>query len=116
MFTLEINNVHFPAPTEYALGLEPVGRFERNANGALVGDLTATKARLSCTWGMLAGADYARLFTAARGYFARVRFTGEDGVVSDLDMTVRLREGALKLHREDDALWWNGVGCEFTER
>jgi len=116
MFVLEINNSPFPAPAEYALGMEPVGKFERNANGALVGDLTAMKTRLSCAWGMLPGAEYARLYNAARNYFARVRFTGQDGAETELDMTVQLREGALKLHREGDELWWGGVACEFVER
>ena len=116
MFTLEINNTPFPAPADYALGMEPVGRFERNANGMLVGDLTAMKTRLSCAWGMLPGAEYARLYNAARGYFARVRFTGQDGEAAAMDMSVQLRDGALKLHREGDGLWWSGVACEFVER
>ena len=116
MFTLKINDVLVSAPTEYSLGQEMVGRFERNANGSMVGDLTAVKVRISCRWGMLSGVEYKRLCEYAKAYFVRVRYTKADGTREEIEMAMRMQEGSISLHREDDSVWWSGVGCEFLER
>ena len=116
VFVLEIHGEPFPAPTDYSLGTETIGRFERNANGSLIGDLTAVKTRLSCKWGMLLGADYKRLSAYAAGCFAMVRFMSQDGTPVEMEMSVQLQDGVLRLQREDDGIWWSGVGCEFVER
>jgi len=116
MFTLRINDMAIPAPTDYSLGVEPVGKFERNANGKLVGDLTAVKTKISCRWGLISGKDYKKLCDCARGYFVMVRYTLQEGGRTEIEMSMRLQEGSISLHSEDDTVWWNGVGCEFVER
>jgi len=116
MFRLEINGEPFPAPTEYMLGTEPVGRFERNANGALVGDLTAVKTKLSCRWGILSGTDYARLLTCANAYFVPVTYTSADGGVVTKEMAVQLQDASLKLHQNTEGTHWSGAACTLTER
>ena len=114
MFTLAFNNEAFPAPTEYGLGKEPIGKFERNANGGLVGDLTAVKLRITAAWDMLSGADYARLLGYASDCFVAVTYTDPEGAATVCDMYVRLHDGGLCL--VDAEPRWQNVSVELAER
>jgi len=114
MFVLTFNNEPFPAPTDYGLGKEPVGKFERNANGGLVGDLTAVKLRVTAAWGMLSGADYARLLGYVEDCFVSVTYTDPVGTPAVCDMHLRLNDGTLCL--ADTEPRWQNVSVELLER
>ena len=91
--------------------MEPIGRFERNANGGLVGDLTAAKARVSAKWHFLDAVEYQALLDAAAAYVAAVCYMTADGGTRTESMTIAIRDGALKLH-DDGRIRWGGVSVE----
>lgn len=113
---LSVNDYNYPPPVSYRLELEPVGSFERNANGELVGDLVAVKRKLSCGFSMLADEDFQQLLAAVREYLVAVEFENpETGESVSCDMYISLKGGSMAL-RSGGVSYWSGVTCEFTEK
>jgi hypothetical protein len=111
---ISIGSAVLPAPTDYSVEEESIGRFERNAAGNLVGDLVAVKKRINCGWKMLEDSCFREILKAARGHFASVEFydpaTGES-VISE--MAVNARSGRLAAAGAEK--WWADVSVSFNE-
>ena len=70
MAFLTIDNLEMPAPSEMKVELVNVGSDEqRSASGRLVCDRVAVKKRVKLKWAALSGAEIAKLFSAADGFF-----------------------------------------------
>lgn len=74
MTILTVNKVAFPNPSEYGIDTEPMGMFERNAKGDLVGDYITTKVKIRCKWAYLHGTYVSMLHKAVAPFFCTVTF------------------------------------------
>jgi len=116
MGMLRVNDVVFPEPTGFAFAVEPIGRFERNANGGLVGDLIGEKTVIDCEWAMLMDGEFRKVLDAVRPHFAGVEYSDpHTGEVIRREMFISPRGGELALE-SDGKRWWKGVKLRFTER
>lgn len=118
MALITVNGVDFPDPDMYKPDLEPLGQWERNANGDLVGDLVAYKRKLNLTWGMLPGNLYQTLLSAVRPFFVTVRFYDPSaGGFATGTFYASPRSGELALIDDSDGTyWWRGVAFNLIER
>ena len=111
-----INGVEYPDPISYKPSIEPLGEWERNANGTLVGDLIAYKMKLQLSWGMLEGEKFQALLQAQNPFFVTVTYwdprvngynTGE--------FYASPQSGELAL-RTGTKTFWKGVAFNLIER
>jgi hypothetical protein len=112
---LMINGKIFPDPDEYKMEIEPLGSFERNANGLLVGDLVAVKRKINCTWKILEGKYYSELIAAVLPFFIAVGYTLPGGESGKAEMYVSPQSGKL-IFRKNGENWWGGVTLSLIER
>jgi hypothetical protein len=95
--------------------VEPLGSFERNANGLLGGDLVAVKRKISCTWKLLEGGYYGALIAAVAPFFVTVVYTLPDGSSGTAMMYASPQSGKL-VFRKDGENFWGGVTISLIER
>jgi len=116
MALMVIDGVEFPQPTEFSVEVEPIGRFERNANGNMVGDLIGTKMNLGCEWVLIEDEYFRKILNAVKPHFVKVRFldphTGQD---VEKEMFLSPRNGSLAFE-ENGRKWWRNVKVAFLER
>ena len=115
MAIISINGTALPAPTTYKYDVEPIGVFERNAAGRMVGDKIGDKIKISCSWLMLPGEHYAAIIDSVKEFFINVTFTAPNGVQVTKEMYTSPQSGTLKLI-EGDGFWYQNVTCNFIER
>jgi hypothetical protein len=114
MAIISTANAELPSPATYKIDTEPLGSFERNANGDMVGDIIAFKTKISCTWKCLTGAQVAAIKTVHYPFFQEITFLSDDGktltktmYASPISVTsVLLKNGVL----------YSDVSCNFVER
>lgn len=113
---ITINGVPYPDPDSYKPGIEPLGEWERNANGVLVGDLIGYKMKLTLTWGMLDGEKFQQLLAAQNPFFVTVRyFDPRVNGYSEGEFYASPRSGDMAL-RTPTQTWWKGVAFNLIER
>ncbi len=111
-----LDGVEFPNPDEYKVEIEPIGTFERNANGVLVGDLLDNKVRINISWGMLEDMYYKRILQACDPYFVDVTYYDpRAGEYSSAKMYVASRSGKLAVCNGCE-IWWSKVSVSLIER
>jgi len=116
MTEIIIKNTSMPPPDTYSVGLEPLGVFERNANGNLVGDLVALKSTLTLGWKMLDDASFKLILACAKPFFVDVGYY-DPAVGARVNKTMFARPGGGKVALDARGqLWWRDVGCVFVER
>lgn len=113
---ITVNGVEYPDPDSYKPSIEPLGEWERNANGDLVGDLIAYKIKLTLSWGMLDGEKFQMLLNSQDPFFATVRYW--DPRVNGYDTRefyASPQSGELAL-RTESKTFWKGVAFNLVER
>jgi len=116
MALLKVNGVNLPEPTLFEVEVEPIGRFERNSNGNMVGDLIGTKVRLICEWAMIEDEFFRLIFNAILPHFVEVAFYDPHvGREVEKRMFLSPRGGGL-VFEGDGKKWWRGVKVAFMER
>lgn len=113
---ITIDGIEYPDPDSYKPSIEPLGEWERNANGKLVGDLIGYKAKLTLTWGMLDGEKFQALLNAQNPFFVTVKYF--DPRVNDYttgEFYASPRSGEMALRTETQT-WWRGVAFNLIER
>ncbi len=113
---IRINGTPFPNPSDYKVDIEPLGNFERNANGMMVGDLIAVKTKLGCSWAMLEGEYYALLINAVDPFFVKVTYLTPSGGYETKEMYSSPQSGQLALRTGNGEYWWKSVTCNLIER
>jgi len=116
MTDLYIDGRRMPPPDAFGIGFEPLGAFERNANGNLVGDLVAVKATLTVSWKMMDDASFKLILGNTKPFFVSVDYYDPEvgGRVTKV-MFARPTGGKVALDASG-GLWWRDVGCVFVER
>ncbi len=116
MAFLTINGVPMPAPSELKMELLNIGSDEqRSASGRLVCDRVAVKKRLKLKWAVLSGADIARLFSAADGFFtASCPDPCENAAVNAEFYASAKSLGVMRMN--GDECVWEDAAMEWTER
>ena len=113
---ITVNGVAYPDPDSYKPSIEPLGEWERNANGDLVGDLIAYKAKLTMTWGVLDGEKFMLLLNAKNPFFVTVRyFDPRVNGYSTGEFYASPKSGELAL-RTPTQTFWKGVAFNLVER
>jgi hypothetical protein len=115
MAAISINGEAFPNVTSYKYDVEPIGQFERNANGKLVGDKITDKIKLSCAWDMIPGERYAKLIAKTAPFYLTVSFTTPDGSTDTRKMYPSPQSGQLLFITRLNEYWWKNVTCDFIE-
>ena len=116
MTRIIIEGTAMPSPDTYSLEYKPIGSFQRNANGNLVGDLVAVKAAIAVGWRMLADADFKRILAHTKPFFANVEYYDpQRGTRRTSLMHTMPGSGKVALD-EAGRLWWKDVSCVFVER
>ena len=113
---ITINGVAYPDPDSYKPSIEPLGEWERNANGVLVGDLIAYKTKLTLSWGMLSGQQFQRLLNAQKPFFVTVKYFDprENGYTTG-EFYASPQSGELAMRTKTET-WWKGVAFNLIER
>ena len=75
MALLKINGVDMLTPSELNVGVQDIGKWERNASGTMIGEIIATKAKLEITWAYITPAQLATLLTSINTTFFTVTYT-----------------------------------------
>lgn len=76
MALLKINGVDVvPTPSDLNVGIQDGGKWERNANWTMIGEIIATKAKLDITWSYITPAQLSTLLTAMNTTFFTVTYT-----------------------------------------
>ena len=116
MTRITINGVAMPSPDSYSLEYKPIGSFQRNANGNLVGDLVAVKAAIAVGWRMLDDTEFKRILTHMKPFFANVEYYDpQHGARQTRLMHTMPGSGKVALDGTGQ-LWWKDVSCVFVER
>jgi len=112
---ISVRGVRLPAPDVYVVGQDVVGEFQRNANGGMVGDVVAVKAKLTVGWAMLDDASYKGILMQAEPEFVDVEYyCPRDGRVVK---SMYIKPGGGKVaFDEGGRIWWRDVGVVFLER
>lgn len=114
---ITVNGIPYPDPVSYKPDLEPLGTWERNANGLLVGDLIGYKVKLNLGWGMLSGELYSTLLAAVNPFFVAVRYLDpRTNGYSVGEFYASPRSGTLALRDEAGVNWWKDVAFNLIER
>ncbi len=114
MAMVTINGVELPGMREYKIDIEPLGSFERNANGKLVGDLIDIKTKISCSWEILEGKYVDMLMKAVKPFFIKVKYLDIDGSYKTKDMYTSPQSASLALMR-NNKMWWKSVSINLIE-
>ena len=114
MAMITINGVELPGLSTYKVDTEPIGSFERNANGRMVGDLVAIKTKLNCTWNVLEDRYVDILRSAAMPFYVSVTYLDIDGAYSTKDMYTSPMSASLAFVRGGVA-WWQSVTVNLIE-
>lgn len=113
---ITVNGLPYPDPDSYKPSIEALGEWERNANGKLVGDLIAYKAKLNLSWGMLDGEKFQTLIQAQKPFFVTVRyFDPRVNGYSTGEFYASAQSGEMAL-RTPTETWWKGVAFNLIER
>lgn len=75
MALLLINGVGMPEPASLVVSEEDIGKWERNANATMIGEIIATKAKIELSWSYLSAADLSKLLTAIKPTFFNATYT-----------------------------------------
>jgi len=111
-----IDGTALPAPDTYSLEYKPIGSFERNANGNMVGDLVAVKTAITAAWRMLDDASFKQILMHTKPFFANVEYYDpERGIRQMRLMHTQPGSGKVALDAAGQ-LWWKDVSCVFIER
>lgn len=114
---ITVNGLAYPDPITYKPSMEPLGQWERNANGILVGDLVAYKIKLNITWGVLNGSQYQTLLAAVHPFFVTVQYLDpRTNGYSTGEFYASPRSGSLALRDEAGINWWQDVAFNLIER
>lgn len=114
---LQVNGVVFTGLTAYKVDVEPLGNWERNANGILVGDLIAYKAKLNLSFGVLQGQHYQMLLGAMHPFFVSVKYWDPRAAgYATGEFYASARSGTLALVDTDGTRWWKDVAFNLIER
>lgn len=113
---ITVNGLAFPDPVEYKPDVEPLGSWERNANGNLVGDLVAYKAKLNLKWGILDGTQFSLLLSAVAPFFITVRYFDPrvNGYTTG-EFYASSRSGTM-VYRDETTTKWKDVAFNLIER
>ena len=111
---ISINGVPFPNLTGYKYDVEPIGQFERNANGNMVGDKIADKVKISCAWDLIPGDLYSRIIGTVKPFYLTVTLMGPSGGTETRSMYPSSQSGQMKVNK-NGKVWWSGVTCNFIE-
>ena len=116
MAYISIGGQRLPSPDSYSVNYEPVGSFERNANGNMVGDLVAVKTHITLGWQMLDDVSFKRILSHVRPFFVNIEYYDpEAGARLEKIMYVQPGGGKVALGANNQ-FWWRDVGCVFIER
>ncbi|MDR2649135.1 MAG: hypothetical protein LBB94_05385 [Clostridiales bacterium] len=74
MYVLKIDGAEYPQPDAYKVDVEPVGRWERNSEGMLVGDFVAYKTKLFATWGVLSGEQLSAILGGVDTFWLTIEY------------------------------------------
>jgi len=111
-----IGGAALPAPDSFNLEYKPIGSFERNANGNLVGDLVAVKTSISMGWRMLDDASFKRILSHTKPFFANVEYY-DPSIGSRQQKLMHTVPGGGKIALDAAGqVWWRDVACVFIER
>ena len=116
MALLRVNGVEFPEPTAFDVQVEPIGRFERNANGNMVGDLIGMKIKLGCEWALISDEFFGLIVNLVKPHFVVVGFDDpHTGQAIEKEMFLVPWSGSLAFE-DMGRKWWKGVKVSFVER
>ena len=116
MTRILIDGVLLPSPDSFGVEYKPIGSFERNANGNLVGDLVATKVALAVSWRMLDDADFKRVLAYAKPLFANVEYYDPADGARRQKLMHSVPGGGKVAKDAGGQIWWKDVSCYFIER
>ena len=116
MTDIKIDGVALPSPDTYSLEYKPIGSFERNANGNLVGDLVAVKTVINIGWRMLGDADFKRILAHTKPFFANVEYYEPDEGARVQKLMHTMPGGGKVALDAAKKVWWKDVSCAFIER
>jgi len=114
MAMITINGVALPGLSTYKVDTEPIGSFERNANGKMVGDLVAIKTKLNCTWDALEGRYVDILRSAVAPFYVTVTYLDIGGMYSTKNMYTSPMSASLAFVRGGITIW-KGVTANLIE-
>ena len=116
MTGITIDGGPLPAPDTCSVEYKPIGSFERNANGNLVGDLVAVKTVITLGWRMLDDASFKRILSHTEPFFANVEYYDpRRGARLQKMMHTTPKGGKVALDAAGQ-VWWKDVACVFVER
>jgi hypothetical protein len=114
---ITVNGQAYPDPVDYKPDTEPLGVWERNANGDLVGDLVAYKTKLNLNWGMLTGQQLQTLLGAVAPFFVAVQYLDpRTNGFSTGEFYASARSATLALRDDSGVNWWKDVSFNLIER
>jgi len=115
MDVIRVGGRRFPQPSEYRVEHEDIGEFRRNANGGMVGDIVAKKARISCAWDILEDDLFKVILGSVKHSRVDVEFYDpEIGGMRAAQMMTRPGAARIGMKRGNE-IWWRGVGVSFIE-
>jgi len=116
MTGIVIDGVGLPAPDSFGVEYKPIGSFERNANGNLVGDLVATKTAVAAGWKMLDDAGFRRILAHTKPFFANVEYYDPERGARVRKLMHTVPGGGSVALDASGRVWWKDVSCVFIER
>jgi hypothetical protein len=76
MALLKINGADMPSPSEMSVGIQDIHKDpQRNANGRIIMERIATKAKIELSWNYLTPSQLSQLLTAVSALFFEVTYT-----------------------------------------
>ena len=116
--TLIVNGIDYtPDLVGYTVNIEPIGQWERNAYGRLVGDLIAYKSKLSLSWGILKADKFSLLLNSLAPFFVTVQYDDpKSNAVATSDFYASPRTGSLAFIDTEGVNWWRDVSFNLIER
>lgn len=115
MAMITIGGIEFPGLSDFKIDTEPLGSFERNAKGLLVGDLIAIKTKLNCKWATLDNEYLSKLRSAAAPFFVKVKYLDTDGSYVTKEMYPSPQSASLAFVRDGKTVW-KDVTINLIER
>jgi len=116
MTNINIDGAAIAAPDTFSIEFIPIGSFDRNANGNMVGDLVAVKTAIMAGWRMLGDADFKRLLAHVRPLFANVEYYDPDRGARRTKIMHTVPKGGKVALDAAGQVWWRDVTCVFIER
>ena len=74
MSMLKVDGVVLPTPSGYVPSLEEISKAERNANGTMIKEVIAYKAKLEVTWKMLQQTEMTKLMNVKKKNFFHLEY------------------------------------------